>query len=135
MKPEHGLTIGALSKATGCKVETIRYYERIGLLPAPGRTAGNYRRYGPEHRRRLSFIRRSRELGFPLGDVRELLRLADETDRDCGEVDRIAQDHLHEVERKIDALRMLAKELRRISTQCQGGTVSECRIIEALSPG
>ena len=135
MRPENELTIGALSKATGCKVETIRYYERIGLLPAPDRTAGNYRRYGPEHRQRLSFIRRSRELGFPLGSIRELLRLADEKDRDCGEVDRIAQNHLHEVERKIDALRMLAEELRHVSTQCQGGTVSECRIIEALSPG
>src|ERR1700746_3895048 len=94
-------TIGWLAKATATNIETIRYYERIGLLPAPARTSGNYRSYGPDHLARLSFVRRSRELGFSLEAIRELLRLADEKDRDCAAVDAIARTHLVELKRKI----------------------------------
>lgn len=134
MAQEKALTIGDLAKATGTKVVTIRYYEQIGLLPAPRRTSGNFRIYGPRHRQRLSFIRRCRNLGFTLGQVRELLGLAAHEDWDCAQVDRIALDHLAVVEAKIADLQRLADELRRLSSQCQGGTIAECRIIEALSP-
>ena len=127
-------TIGDLAKATGTKVVTIRYYERIGLWPMPPRTQGNYRVYGREHLERLSFIRRCRELGFSLEQVRDLLALADQPNRDCCEVDQIALEHLAAVERKIADLQRLAGELRRLSAQCQGGRIAECRIIEALSP-
>src|SRR4051812_19898843 len=131
---ERALTIGDLAKTTDTKVVTIRYYEQTGLLPAPSRTSGNYRSYEPEHLDRLRFIRRCRELGFTLEQVRELLTLAGQGERDCCAVDQIAQEHLAAVERKIADLRRLAAELHRISDGCQGGTVAECRIIEALSP-
>jgi Cu(I)-responsive transcriptional regulator len=131
---EPALTIGDLAKAAATKAVTIRYYEQAGLLPSPPRTGGNYRVYGREHLGRLRFIRRCRELGFTLEQVRELLTLAEQGERDCGAVDRIAPEHLTAVERKIADLERLAGELRRISTQCQGGTIATCRIIEALSP-
>lgn len=129
-----GLSIGDLAKATGTKVVTIRYYEKAGLLPAPPRTAGNYRSYDARHRDRLRFIRRCRDLGFTLGQVRELLSLSAQSERDCAAIDRIALEHLAAVEKKLSDLRRLAGELRRISDCCQGGRVAECRIIEALSP-
>jgi Cu(I)-responsive transcriptional regulator len=127
-------SIGALARATSTKVETIRYYESIALLSAPARTAGNYRAYGQGHLNRLSFIRRSRDLGFSLKKVRELLGLADDRSRDCGEVDMIAREHLCEIERKIADLAALRRELKGIIEQCGHGTIEECRIIEALSP-
>ena len=129
-----GLSIGALAEATDTKVETVRYYERIGLLPEPGRTAGNYRNYGEDHLARLSFIRRARDLGFTLDQVRALLGLADKKSRDCCEVDALAQDHLSEIERKITDLKALRKELRDLIGQCQHGTIADCRILGALSP-
>jgi Cu(I)-responsive transcriptional regulator len=135
MVENSALTIGGLAKATGTKIETVRWYEKVGLLPAPARTAGNYRIYGSEHLKRLSFIRRSRELGFTIEEVRALLALADQQDRDCGEVDAIARQHLSEVERKIAQLTALASELHSVIGQCRGGRISECRIIEALVPG
>ena len=134
MAAEKSLSIGALAKATGTKVETIRWYERVGLLPAPARTSGNYRSYGQAHLGRLSFVRRARDLGFTLDQVRELLLLADQRDRSCKEVDAIARAHLEDVERKIADLQALRRELADIIGQCGHGTVAECRIIEALSP-
>lgn len=128
------LRIGDLAKATGTKVETIRYYERAGLLPTPGRTPGNYRAYGPAHLNRLSFIRRARDLGFTIEQVRELLDLADDRDRPCEAVDAIAREHLAEVERKIADLNALHHELAELIGRCRRGTVAECRIVEALSP-
>ena len=128
------LTIGDIAKATDMKVEPIRYYERIGLLPVPARTRGNYRSYTPEQLGRLSFIRRARDLGFSLSRVRELLSLSDQRDRSCEAVDVIAREHLAEVERKIADLAALRRELDSIISQCSHGTVAECRIIEALSP-
>jgi Cu(I)-responsive transcriptional regulator len=132
--PAQRLSIGDLAKTTDTKVETIRYYERINLLPAPGRTPGNYRSYGPEHLNRLSFIRRARDLGFSLAQVRNLLGLADQRHRSCDAVDAIAREHLAQVERKIADLAALQRELDSIISQCSHGTVAECRIIEALSP-
>jgi len=127
-------SIGELAGATGTKVETIRYYESIGLLPAAGRSAGNYRIYARTHLERLSFIRRGRDLGFSLDEVRELLQLSDERTRSCAEVDRIAREHLSEVERKLTDLTALRRELRQLIDQCGHGTIAECRIIEALAP-
>lgn len=128
-------SIGELARATGTKVETIRYYERIDLLPPPARTGGNYRAYADRHLGRLSFIRRGRDLGFSLDDIRELLRLSDDRDQSCADVDRIARAHLTQVERKLADLTALGAELRELIEQCRHGTIAECRIIEALAPG
>ena len=128
------LTTGDLAKATGTKVETIRYYERIGLLPAPDRTSGNYRAYGKSDLGRLSFILRARALGFGLQQVRELLGLSDQKQRSCEAVDVIARDHLADVDRKLADLKALRRELDSIIRHCGCGTIAECRIIEALAP-
>lgn len=127
------MNIGELSKATEVKVVTIRYYEQIGLMPVAPRTEGNYRVYTAEHVHRLQFVRRLRDLGFTLDQVRDLLRLSSEKNRACTEVDRITNEHLAEVENKMRDLRKLAAELRRLSRCCRGNRlISDCRIIEAL---
>jgi len=131
---EKVLTIGQLARETGTKVETVRFYEKSGLLPAPARTGGNYRSYEGVHLNRLSFIRRARDLGFSLDQVRALLTLSDTRDQSCAAVDTIAKQHRAEVERKITDLRSLKKELDRMIHQCGHGVVADCRIIESLSP-
>ncbi len=128
------LTIGDLSKVTGTKVETIRYYERIGLLAAPARTAGNYRAYGKTELGRLSFIRRARDLGFGIGQIRTLLGLSEKKKRSCKSVDAIARQHLADVDSKLADLMALRSELDSIIRQCGCGTIANCRIIEALAP-
>lgn len=127
-------SIGALADAAETKVETVRYYERIGLLPKPGRTSGNYRAYSGDHLARLSFIRRARELDFTLDQIRALLGLADRKDDDCRAVDALASDHLAGVDRKIADLKALRRELNDLIGQCKQGKVADCRIIGALSP-
>lgn len=129
-----GLTIGDLGRTTGTKVETIRYYERIGLLPSPPRTQGNYRSYGAAELGRLSFIRRSRDLGFSLDQIRALLALAGDHSCDCADIDAIAGEHLRAVERKIADLSAMRRELKAVIASCSGGVVADCRIIEALGP-
>ena len=128
------MNIGELARATATKAETIRYYERIGLLPAPPRTPGNYRAYTAQHASRLTFTRRARDLGFSIDQVRALLDLADEKDRSCEAVDAIARTHLAEVKRKLADLTALGRELESLIGQCRHGTVAECRVIGALSP-
>ena len=128
------LTIGHLARQTGTKVETIRFYEKRGLLPEPSRTEGNFRSYEPEHLNRLSFIRRARDLGFSLEQVRALLTLSDDRTRPCTAIDAIAHEHRTEVERKIRDLQALKAELDRVIDQCGHGIVADCRIIETLSP-
>ncbi|MGY3488218.1 DNA-binding transcriptional MerR regulator [Bradyrhizobium sp. USDA 4011] len=128
------LTIGQLGRATDTKIETIRYYEKIGLLPEPSRTTGNYRSYAAEHLRRLGFIRRTRELGFSIEEVRELLKLAAHGERPCEEVDQLVARHLETTERKIKALRRLRRELRDTLASCKGGRIAECRVVQALAP-
>ena len=128
------ISIGDLAKATDTKVETIRYYERAGLLPAPARTTGNYRSYEPAHRTRLGFIRRARELGFSLKEVQDMLQLSDDKQRSCSEVDAIARTHLQDVERKIADLTRLRTELRHLIDQCHRNTIADCRILDALTP-
>jgi DNA-binding transcriptional MerR regulator len=103
-------------------------------LPKPRRTSGNYRSYAADHLQRLGFIRRARELGFSIEDVRELLKLAANSERPCEEVDQLVARHLETTERKIEALTRLRRELRGTSKSCKGGRVAECRVIQALSP-
>jgi DNA-binding transcriptional MerR regulator len=107
------ISIGALAKETRTKVVTVRYYEQIGLLPIPSRTAGNYRTYTNEHMRRLRFIRRCRDLGFTLDQIRHLLRLSSRKHEDCAEVDRITAQHLAEIEQKVSDLKRLAMGKRQ----------------------
>lgn len=128
------MKIGALARSTGTKVETVRYYEKIGLLPPPARTAGNYRDYGIDHLARLSFVRRARDLGFTLEAVRDLLALSDDKTQSCDAVDAIACLHLGEIERKIGDLSSLRGELEHVMKSCRHGTVAECKIIETLAP-
>lgn len=120
---------------TGVKVETIRYYEGAGLITPPARTQGNYRSYREDDVVRLGFVRRVRDLGFSLEQVRALLSIAGERDRSCVTVDAIASQHLAEVDRKIADLHALRRELADAVASCVGGTVAECRILEAFAPG
>ena len=126
------LAIGALSQKTRCKVETIRYYERAGLLPAPARSPGGYRLYRDDHLKRLTFIRRARALGFPIEEVRKLIALADERRRPCAEVRVVAARHLEEVQAKIADLRAMERVLRETVVRCAGGRRTNCPLIEAL---
>jgi len=126
--------IGDLAKQTGVKVVTIRYYEQAGLLPRCERTAGNYRLYAQEHLQRLNFVRRCRELGFSLEQVRDLLVLSASKSSTCADVCAIAADHLNEVESKIADLKRLASELRRISSSCNGKRPNaDCALITSLT--
>ncbi len=126
-------SIGTLSKETGCKVPTIRYYEKVGLMPAPARTQGNQRRYDESHRQRLTFIRHSRDLGFSPDAIRELLTLSDDPDQSCEEADAIAQRQLEAVNLRLAQLEALKAELEHMVHQCKGGTIAGCQIIEILS--
>ena len=128
------LTIGKLAAATGVNIETIRYYERAGLIAQPARTQGNYRTYEQSDVTRLRFIKRTRDLGFSLEQVRALLSISGERERDCGRVDALAIEHLAEVDRKIADLKALRHELAEAVASCVGGTVAECRILEAFTP-
>ena len=126
------LTIGTLAKKTGTKVQTIRYYEQIGLMPEPGRSEGGQRRYGTLELDRLAFIRHSRQLGFSLEAIRELLDLSDSPERSCAQVDAVAQKQLREVEARIARLEALRVELRRMIGECRADRVANCRILEVL---
>jgi Cu(I)-responsive transcriptional regulator len=128
------MNIGELARAADTKAETIRYYERIGLLPAPPRTAGNYRDYSAGHVSRLVFTRRARDLGFSIEQIRALLDLADQKEQSCEAVDVIARAHLADVKRKLANLSALRQELESLIGQCRLGTVAECRILTALGP-
>jgi MerR family mercuric resistance operon transcriptional regulator len=126
------LAIGALSKRTGCKVETIRYYERARLLPAPARSPGGYRLYSKDHLKRLIFIRRARALGFSIDEVWKLLKLAEERKRPCTEVRVVAGAHLADVRAKIADLRAMERVLRETVARCTDGRRADCALIEAL---
>lgn len=126
------LTIGTMAKRTGTNVQTIRYYEQIGLMPEPGRTEGGQRRYGSDELDRLSFIRHSRQLGFSLDAIRELLDLSDHPDRPCDEADVIARRQLRQVEQRMKRLTALRTELRRMVQECSGGNTANCRVLEVL---
>lgn len=127
------MRINELAQRTGCHLETVRYYERIGLLPSPARSPSGYRRYDTADAERLQFIVRSRALGFHLEEIRSLLSLASESARSCQDVDRIARDHLAQVEAKQRELAMLASELRGMIETCHKDTRATCSILKALS--
>ncbi|MBL8591759.1 MAG: helix-turn-helix domain-containing protein [Devosia sp.] len=127
------LPIGELSRRTGVKVPTIRFYEQIGLLPSPPRTEGNQRRYGKPEVERLNFIRHSRELGFEVEDIRELLEMAASPQASCHQADSIARNHLTEIDRRIASLTALRGELNRMVEECGHGRICDCRIIEVLA--
>ena len=127
------MTIGALSQRTGCNIETIRYYERIGMIPKPPRTQGGHRLYAQEHLKRLVFIRRSRELGFSLEQIRELLRFADGGRYTCSRVRAITVEHLDDVRARMKDLKRLEKVLNTMASQCDRGKVPDCPVIQALS--
>jgi len=126
-------SIGRLAKSCDCKVQTIRYYEEIGLIPQPDRNQGNQRIYTAAYQQRLQFIRHSRQLGFSLEQIRQILMLSDRPNQRCDEVNAIAQSHLDEVARKIMRLTDMQKELQRMVFECSADRVAECRIIEVLS--
>lgn len=126
------LAIGALSERTGCKVETIRFYERARLLPDPARSPGGYRLYNNDHLKRLTFIRRARKLGFSVDEVRQLLTLADERKRRCAEVRVMASAHLEDVRVKIADLRAMERALRDTVARCADGRRADCPLIETL---
>lgn len=131
---ERVVPIGTLAERTGVKVETIRYYEQVGLLPEPERSEGNQRRYGRAHIERLAFIKHARDLGFAVDSIRTLLRLSDTPGMACDEAHAISAGHLKEVRDKIARLRSLEAELARIATVCSGGVAAcDCAIIEALA--
>jgi DNA-binding transcriptional MerR regulator len=127
-----GISIGELSRRTGVKVPTIRYYESVALMPAPPRTEGKQRRYGKPEISRLTFIRHARELGFEIDTIRELLAMSAQPHQSCAEVDQIARRHIDEVDRRIGQLVALRAELQRMVEACGHGRIGECRVIETL---
>lgn len=129
---ENKLSIGVLSDLTHCKIETIRYYEKIAIFPKPPRTEGGHRIYSENHIKRLVFIRRGRDLGFSLEEIRALLRLVDGGDNTCSQVQEITLHHLGNIRHKIVDLKKLEKILAKISSQCEGEIVPECPILDAL---
>lgn len=129
---QQGISIGDLSMRTEVNIETIRYYEKIGLLPAPGRTEGRHRVYWPAHVARLTFVRRSRELGFSLEEIRSLLRLVDGGHSSCSDVQIVTLKHLEDVRKKIGDLQRLERTLSEVASRCQGGSVPDCPIVEVL---
>jgi MerR family transcriptional regulator, mercuric resistance operon regulatory protein len=131
-KPKR-LTIGGLSTGAAVNIETVRYYERVGLLPTPRRTAGGHRLYGPEHVMRLTFVRRARELGFTLEEIRALLRLADEEQPSCSKVRVVASGHLEDVRAKIADLKRMERALSETVARCASGNRPECPLLEVLT--
>lgn len=130
------IKIGELARRAECQVETIRYYEKEGLLPEPTRSRGNYRLYGEVQVERLQFIRHCRSLDMTLGEVRALLRYRDIPDRDCGEVDALLDDHLHQVEVRIEDLLQLKRHLMALREKCSEARATEsCGILQGLSDG
>lgn len=126
------MKIGEVAERSGCHPETVRYYERIGLLPAPPRTAGGYRDYRPADADRLRFISRGRALGFSLDEIRSLLGLAEDDDLSCGDVDRLARGHLLDIRNRLNDLQRMASELERVIGSCSGGERGQCAILDTL---
>ena len=127
-----GLTIGKLADGAGVNLETVRYYERIGLIPEPGRTQGGHRNYDATHIRRLAFIRRARQLGFAIDDIRDLLKLAEPGRASCGEVQKIAAVHLQCVRAKLADLVKMEKLLAKAVGECGSNRSPSCPVLEML---
>lgn len=129
------LTIGRLAAATRVNFETVRYYERIGLMPPPARTASGHRAYEAAHIRRLAFIRRARELGFSIEDIRALLALAEASRASCAQVQEIAQAHLDDVRAKLADLAKLEHILTETVARCSGDPAPSCPVLDMLDAG
>lgn len=128
-----GMKIGDLAEATLCPVETVRYYEREGLLPAPARSSGNYRLYGPHHVERLRFVRHCRSLDMTLEEIRTLLRFRDSPGKKCEEVNALLDEHIGHVAHRIAELRVLEAELKELRGQCRAvRTARDCGIMRSL---
>lgn len=127
------LMIGDLARRTGTKVNTIRFYEDIGLMPEAARTSGNRRTYGEGQVRQLGFIRHARELGFSVDEIRSLIALSAEPDQDCHEAGAIARRHLASVEDRITRLVALRDALSEATRSCEGGKIADCRVMEAIT--
>lgn len=130
---ESGLTRGDLARATGCNIETIRYYEKTGLLPDPPRSAAGYRIYSAAHATRLRFILRARELGFSMEDIRGLMGLDDGAAPTCAEVKERTKRHLADVRAKIADLRRIESVLAATASRCSGAEVPNCPVLDAIS--
>lgn len=126
------LAIGSISEATGVNIETIRYYERIGLLARPRRTPARHRRYSIEHQQRLFFVRRARELGFSIAEIKALLGLTGARYRTCAEIKSLTEAHLATVQHKIRDLKRLERTLSNLAKQCGDGELSHCPVLDAL---
>ena len=126
------MLIGTISRLTGVNIETIRYYERIGVMPMPRRSDGGQRLYNEAQLNRLAFVKRSRELGFTLKEVRALLALIDSGNMTCSEVHGMTTRHLKDVRKKISDLRKLEQALDELAAQCSRGRVPDCPIVETL---
>ena len=131
-KSSNGLQRAELARRTGANLETVRYYEKVGLLPPPPRTASGYRSYDGAHERRPGFVLRARELGFSLEEIRALLRLADEREQPCAEASVLAATHLADVRAKIADLKRMERVLKDVVAQCGDGTRLDCPLIETL---
>lgn len=129
------MRIGELAGKTGVNIETIRYYERQGIVPAPPREANNYRWYGEAHRRRLCFVRRARDLGFTLEDVRGLLSMSDGGDFTCAQVKALGERHLEEVRDRIADLQRMEQALADLVAECAGNRTPDCSMLETLFDG
>lgn len=127
------ISIGELSRRTGVKAPTIRYYESVALMRPPSRSEGQQRRYSEAEVSRLTFVRHARELGFEIAAIRELLAMSERPDQSCAEADRIARRHMSEVDRRIGQLTALRAELQRMVDACGHGRVGDCRVIETLA--
>lgn len=128
-----GLKRANLARRTGCNLETIRYYEKIGMMPEPPRTASGYRVYDEVHVSRLRFILRGRELGFSIEELRGLLSLVDRGTQTCAEVKALTEQHLSDVRTKIADLKRIEKVLAATAAQCSGEQVPECPVLETLA--
>ena len=126
------ISIGGLSKRTGVHIETIRYYEKIALLPKPDRSAGGHRLYDTHQLKRLHFIQRSRKLGFTLDEIRSLLTLVDGGNATCSEVQAITLTHLNDIQRKIADLKTLEQVLGEMAEQCETNVTPDCPVLEVL---
>ena len=129
------MKIGEAARVSGCNLETIRYYERIGLLPGARRSKNGYRSFEPANIELLRFITRGRELRFSLEEIGSLLRLAGDAEMSCGEVDELARRHLEDINRRRRELAAMARELERTITSCAGGRRGSCAILGALRRG
>ena len=127
-----GYPIGEMSRQTGVNIETIRYYERIGIMPEPDRTDGGTRQYNHDQLKRLFFIKRSRELGFRIEEIRTLLTMVESHEYTCADIHEMTISHLSEIHSKIADLKKLEKVLKQMAAECSGGDVPECPIIEEL---